>query len=781
LASHVAVVSHWDEAIIAATPQQRFQLGGGWWTLFLILAVLLSMAGALYAAGWSEGLDLVQGVVVISALVSWLLALTRWSGLFATLYSLLTSIPIITTLLHRGFFPDASLQEAIVSIAQRNSAWFAALVSRAPAADNLIFVIQLCVLGWWIGHFAVWSLYRHRQTLHAITPAGIGLLAVVYYSTLNLNGYLIVYLAAALLLGMNVELARNQARWRAFQIRYAPDIFWDFLKAGLIFALAVTVLAWAAPSVAGRTTMERILRPFDTEWRRFEQTWSRLYQSLRYQGPPVRTTKFGKSMSLGGPVNLTDRPIFEAEVSRRSYWRGATFDFYTGRGWQSSDEELFIIERYRPVNEAWFTRYVEITATIRPLETGQDVIFGAPQVLRVSVPTNAESSRLNPQGELYISLLRSRVPIGAEAPYQVVSGVSMASPELLRQASTEYPQWVLNRFLQLPEAFPESVRQVAISVTQPFDNPYDKAVAIEAYLRGLTYNLEIEAPPPDVDAVEYFLFTVKAGYCDYYASAMVTMLRAVGIPARMVVGYTAGEFIPPEDIMPQVGGRFRVLERNAHAWPEVYFPSYGWIQFEPTASEPLIERPTTQTNAPSGRPVLPPDRPEPDEMDDLRPDRLSDAQRMPITLDPPAIRWLRANWPQLAALSTTLFALAGGALLIRWRRRAFYSRPELLVRLFETLGRWAARLHIPWFPSQTPHERAAAFSQAMPEAEPTVSQLTGLFVAERYGRRPPTPETLAGLIAAWERLEPTFWKRWLSLQLAHLNRQLRFARRHHTP
>ncbi len=763
--------------MVATTPRQRFQSGGGWWTLLLTLAILLSMASALYAAGWSEGLDLVQGAVVISALLGLLLALTRWSGLFAALYSLLASIPALITLLHWGFFPEATLQEAIVAIVQRNSAWFAALVSHEPAADNLIFVIQLCVLGWWIGHFAIWSLYRHRQTLHAITPAGIGLLIVIYYSTLNLTGYLIVYLIATLLLGMNVELARNQARWRAFHIRYAPDIFWDFLKAGLIFATAVTLLAWAAPSIAGRATMERILRPFDTQWRRFEQNWSRLYQSLRYQGPPVRTTKFGKSMSLGGPVNLTDRPIFEAEVSRRSYWRGATFDFYTGRGWQSSDEDLIIIERNQPVNEAWFTRYVEITATIRPLETAQDVIFGAPQILRVSVPTNADASRLNPGGELYVSLLRSRVPIGSEAPYQVVSGVSMASQELLRQASTEYPQWVLDRFLQLPETFPESVRQVAISVTQPFDNPYDKATAIEAYLRGLTYNLEIEAPPADMDAVEYFLFTVKAGYCDYYATAMATMLRAVGIPTRMVVGYTPGEFIQPEEIVPQVGGRFRVLERNAHAWPEVYFPSYGWIQFEPTASEPLIERPTTQTNAPTGRPIAPPDRPNPDDMDDLRPERLGDAARGPITVDPPAIRWLRANWPLLVTLAVLVIGLIAAALLIHWRRQVFYQRPELLVRLFETLGRWATRLRIPWLASQTPHERAAAFSQALPEARPTVNQLTGLFVAERYGRQPPTPEALASLIAGWERLEPTFWKRWLSLQLDTFKRLLRPARR----
>lgn len=776
MTARVAVASPWEEAVIATTPAQRFQLGGGWWTVMLTLVMLLSMAGALYTAGWSEGLDLVQGVVVVAALVGLLLALTRWNGFVAALYSFVVSVPVIVTLLHQGFFPDLSLHDALIAIAERNAAWFAALFSRAPAADNLIFVIQLCLLGWWIGHFAIWTLYRHRQVLYAILPAGIGLIVVVYYSTLNLVGYLIVYLISVVLLGINIELARNQARWRIYQIRYPPDIFWDFLKAGLTFAVLVTALAWLMPGVANRAAVERLTRPLEGPWRRFEQTWSRMYKSLRYQGPPVRTTKFGKAMSLGGPVNLTDRIIFEAYSPRRSYWRGATFDFYTGQGWQSTDEDLYIIERDQPLNEPRFVRYTEITSTIRPLETDQDVIFVGPQPLRVSVPTNADASRVTPEGEIYIALLRSRVPIGKDAPYQVVSGVSMAPVEALRQAGTDYPAWVTDRFLQLPETFPDSVRQVAISVTAPFDNPYDQAAALEAYLRSFKYNLQIEAPPADVDAVEYFLFTSKEGYCDYYATAMVTMLRAVGIPARMVVGYTGGEYVQPEELLPYGGGYYRVLERNAHAWPEVYFPAYGWIPFEPTASEPLLARPTAENAARAGGTNTPPDRPNPDDLDDLRPERPDRGPLTPVRSDPPAIVWLRANWPKLAAaLAAALLALSAW-LVRRWQRRTFYRRPDLLVRLFEVVGRWAERLRIPWRPSFTPLERAAVFNQAIPEARPAVGRLADLFVAERYGRRPPADDALAGLIAEWEHLEPVLWKRWLDLLAGRIKARAKIRR-----
>lgn len=764
MTSQVAVAPRWDEEIVATTPRQRFRLGGGWWTLLLALAVLLSMGGALYATGWSEGLDLVQMAILAGALLGALLALTRWSGAFSALYSFLASIVVIVSLLNSGFFPDASLHDAVAAIVQRNVSWFAALFNRAPAADNLIFVIQLCLLGWWIGHFAIWSLFRHQQVMHAVIPAGIGVLVIVYYSPLNLTGYLIVYLMSVLLLSISVELARNQARWQVFHIRYAPDIFWDFLKAGLVFVVLVTAMAWLAPSGLGRATMERLSRPFDATWHRVEETWSRMYSSLHYQGPAVRTTKFGKSMSLGGPVQLTDRPIFNVDVGRRSYWRGAVFDLYTGQSWQNTDDDLIIIERNVPIGEPQITLYGEITATIVPLEPEQDVIFGAPQPLRVSVPTNAEASRIVGGNALHVSLLRSRVPFGRDGYYQVTSAVSVAPQEVLRKAGAAYPQWVRDRYLQVPGEFPERVRQLAQSVTAKSENAYDKASAIEEYLRGYDYNQSIEAPPPDVDAVEHFLFTSKEGYCDYYASAMTMMLRSVGVPARFVVGYTPGELIQTEDML-QMGIQsqsYQVLERNAHAWPEVYFPEYGWIQFEPTASEPLLVRPVPVQATPSPTPSGATGGDMGNQDEDLLPDRLGDVPQGAVQLDPPAIRWLRANWLKLLAGILGAAIIAGAALAVHWRRQTFFRSPELLVRLFDVLGSWATRLRIQWFDSQTPLERAAAFNQQVPEAEPAVDRLAGLFVAQRYGRLQPSPDTVSVLVDDWVRLEPSLWKHWLS-------------------
>src|SRR5205823_12348521 len=102
--------------------------------------------------------------------------------------------------------------------------------------------------------------------------------------------------------------------------------------------------------------------------------------------------------------------------------------------------------------------------------------------------------------------------------------------------------------------------------------------------KNITYDQNIDAPPSNVDPVDYVLFTTRRGYCNYYASAEVIMLRSLGIPARLAVGFNQGQVDTSTNT-------FHILEQNAHAWPEVFFPNYGWVEFEPTASEAPLVRP----------------------------------------------------------------------------------------------------------------------------------------------------------------------------------------------
>ena len=747
----------------ASTPGERLGRGGGWLTLILTLVMLGAMAESLNAATWSDGLEIVRAATLGGALLGFMLALTRWDGLLPTFYSFLASITWIVTLMDKAIFTSLGLHDSVAELIQRNVAWLAALVSGTPSADNLIFVTQLCFLGWWIGHFAIWSLMRHQRMFHAITPAGVALLVNLYYAPVDLSGYLLLYLVAVLLLAIRVELARNETRWQIAQIRYAPDIYLDFLRAGVIFAVFVIALAWTMPNIASRSNLEKLLRPFEAPWSKVEETWSRMYRALNYRGAPPPVAAFGKSMNFGGPVALTDRPIFEAETPLRTYWRAAVYDTYTGQGWLNTDQEVATLERNEPLDEPIFYVSREITATIRPLEDRQEVVFTPPQPLRVSLPLTLDRSEV-PRGEdeagkMVVSRLRSRLTLARGSSYQVAAAVSMATPEELRTAPAVYPAWIIRRYMRLPDTLPERIASLAQEITAPYDTPYDKASAVEAYLRAYTYNLQIAAPPPGADGVDYFLFDRKEGYCDYYASAMAVMLRAVDIPTRLVVGYTPGQAVPPPEDDPTAPPIYQAQERNAHAWVEVWFPTYGWIQFEPTASEPLLVRPkprSTDTAAlnDNGRPTDIP------EEDDRRPER-GDLLPLGDTRPPGLSGWVQANRTALIVGMLAAILAASAWLWLRRQRLALRRDPDLLGRLFGWIEAWAARLRVPWPASHTLLEHAAAFSHALPEAEPTVNRVTELFVAQQYGREEPPAAALSAAAADWEQLQPLLWKRWL--------------------
>ena len=378
------------DAPLADTPGERLARGGGWWTFVLALLMLLAVTESLNAAAWSDGLAVVRLAVLGGALLAFMLALTRWDGPFPVVYSILASIVWIATLFTQLVFHDMTIRQGALELFQRNVNWMRALTEGTSGADNLIFVTQLSFLGWWIGYLAIWSLFRHQRLLAAVIPAGVALMVNAYYSVVPMTGYLAMYAAAVLMLAIRVELARNETRWQMTRVRYAPDITLDFLKAGVAFSALVIILAWAMPDVSHTLTVERVMRPFEGPWHKVEDTWNRMYKSLNYARSATAVSAFGKSMSFGGPVALTDRPIFDAQTPERTYWRAATYDEYTSDGWQNTSPDVAVVDSNQPLGEPAVQASTEMTTTVYPLEQGQELIYAPPQPLRVSVPVNAD-------------------------------------------------------------------------------------------------------------------------------------------------------------------------------------------------------------------------------------------------------------------------------------------------------------------------------------------------------------------------------------------------------
>jgi hypothetical protein len=279
------------------------------------------------------------------------------------------------------------------------------------------------------------------------------------------------------------------------------------------------------------------------------------------------------------------------------------------------------------------------------------------------------------------------------------------------------------------------VTELARTVTAGAATPYDQAVALERYLRRYPYDLAVAPAPPQQDAVDYFLFDAKTGYCDYYASAMVVLARSLGIPARLATGYATGEYDAE-------ARAFVVHGDDAHSWPELYFPGAGWVPFEPTGSRAALpvaagagERP--QFGAGSQAQV----------QADLEAFRDAQAARQ------------RTWW--LGALALLLLAVVGGAL-------AWLRRPQpALVEGYVQLGRWGKRLGRPAGPGETPGEFGRGLSDHVRAVDAVRGEPAAGEVLEYVDRFEAAQYSLAHEEAAqearrqWPRLERALRRIWL--------------------
>ena len=331
--------------------------------------------------------------------------------------------------------------------------------------------------------------------------------------------------------------------------------------------------------------------------------------------------------------------------------------------------------------------------------------------------------------------------------YQITSSVSLAKPQDLRLAGSDYPTWALDRYTQLPTDFPQRIRNLSREVTAGAPTPYDKAKAVEEYLENnFKYNLKIEPPPYNVDGVEHFLFTQKEGYSEYFASAMTVMLRSEGMPARLVTGYTLGEKLPDRDI-------YVVTDRNSHAWVEVYFPRYGWIHFEPTPDReiPLAVRPPPGSELdesrgsavdPEGLVCVDEEEGECVEAEDLLGDFAADSGENNSFL-------ARQVVPLLPWLVIILAGAMVGAIAswIFWRRFMTPSPdPQITFRRLAFLGGLSS---IGPADYQTPYQYRSRLDQEFPGQRENLAVIFNHYVGSLYGKKGLADDEEQQLVRAW--------------------------------
>jgi len=309
-----------------------------------------------------------------------------------------------------------------------------------------------------------------------------------------------------------------------------------------------------------------------------------------------------------GPVTESSVPLMDIRSSMNDlYWRGATFDYYSGQRFENHTSLPFVIGPSRDGSTSDLqSQEFDLNGLRSSALAGQLNAFRIPTSVFELGPREMRGAQIAQQemhiigGTFYQMYGAGNVEeIDAPFPslqgtaagnissyyiirnggsYQVKSRVANTDPDTLRRAGDDYPPEIARAYLQkAPEGGAESklLRALARDITRGKKTNYDRAEAIRDYIsQNCKYNLQAAPAPRDQDVVEFFLMQSRQGYCDSFGAAMTMLCRYAGIPARLASGFLTGERQPD--------GNYLVREKDKHIWSEVFFPHIGWVTYDAT-------------------------------------------------------------------------------------------------------------------------------------------------------------------------------------------------------
>ncbi len=549
----------------------------------LVLLLLLS----LNTDSWRPEAPALLWYALGGAILAVLLSRTRWGGLGCLVYTLLLAFAAAAQQIGEivPLLKGLSLSDWLVQLNwqfflffERLQAWIQIALTMKPIQDPAWLNFWL-ILEIWLGvAWLVWVIRRMGQVWLASLPILL-LMAIPVQNGHSDSLYLVLALFLVLSLSALKTYQGLQKNWNTNKLDYPDGLWQDWLVAALVICLLVLPAAHTAPLL---TTAEG--------WQKIE-TW---YDEIRTTAKRGETAGSGTGQRpasissanaldhllsgpdvtrVGAPLPQNDKLAMWIRVGDPTPrpWRTAIYSTYTGTGWLEAPlEETPVASLEEPLQAPLGSKILKQSFIL--VGSYNENLFAAGEPLRV-VGEGIDLRAVAPDG--------SNVLRGKAHRYEVWSLVPNIRPENLSLSSVDYPSEIQETYLQLPEDLPARVSAQARRVVSGKDNTLERVVAVQTFLRGLVpYDLNTPLPPAGQDVVDYFLFDAPSGFCSYYASSMTVMLRAVGIPARVVTGYAAGSYILQQGI-------FQVPGNAAHAWVEVYFPDFGWIPFEPTPSQEI--------------------------------------------------------------------------------------------------------------------------------------------------------------------------------------------------
>jgi transglutaminase-like putative cysteine protease len=731
----------------------------GWTSYLLLLIMLFSLAWSVQQAAWLRQEDSLLPIAVYASLLGALLGLSSLSVLATLPIAALAGSLVVLLTVGGEYYPLLTVGDRLLHLRGDAIEWSKA-VSQLVYPDQLSpYSIGLGLVMWVTAFIAAYTLYRHHRVLDAILLVGAALIANMSATFIDLFFYLVLFVLAALLLWLRGAVISREDGWRRRRVNQNAEVPGAIMRTGVVFIAASIILSWGLTSVAVAAPLTDAWQNLDGVWTGVRDRLDGFFGGLTNGNSRFEGTSFGTQFTVNGNWKSSNTPVMIVGADHPYYMRTVTYDRYTGHGWKSSDGTSRDVSANArlfpdgtpelPTTKDGFTA-IEVTVQLQQ-PSGRN-LFTPGFPLSITAP----STVTEPLGLPFTGALSSQNGIGKGQGYSVTGLISNVTEAQLRQAGTAYPEAVKQLYLDktgITSRTAELASQIVAAVRA--DTPYDQAKTLASWLRtqpGFRYSTDVGRPPQDRDLVDFFLFDSQAGYCQYYASAMVLMARSLGIPARMAVGFSPGETAGRQ--------RYEYRESNAHAWAELYFPGYGWQIFESTKSiDPKFTRipGATSSQNPAGGSAPAVTIGGADAkfgLESLRP--ISGATVVGGPDQPAGADDARGG--TVLVISVILLALAG---VVWWRLRRSGRGLRFLApgeKQWAMLRRAADRAGVSQRPAETDYEYAGWLEEQIPARRPEIRTIADAKVWGSYSGRGLTADAIEAMQGAWQRLRlPLVW------------------------
>ena len=745
----------------------QFQLEEGWFSVFLVAAVIYTTIWSIQAAAWVDGLSVLSLTTLLGLIYGLFAAkqihLPRWP-LHLVAVILAIALAYLQT---AGVFYQGSVPGLFHGLVR----WSQIVIGGGNSSDDSIFLLLILLLGFALAYLSTWLIYRTRSPWLMILANA----TIMLINLSNLGDsyiiFLVIFLVAALLLLLRFNLHVSLKRWRKQGLRYAEDIGWDFMQAGALISIGILVFAWLLPAGYNNGVLSQV---WNINANSIQNAWARVI-ALNGGAALSNHGNFRNTLVLSGNPNLNQDIVMTmtTDGDGSQYLQFISYDTYAPQGWSISTLQGYSIKANQGIATSIMDTHTEkqtITVVDPPGEQ-YPYLGGAPSILQVSLPATVMENTSDGGIAAWIG---QHSIVSAGTTYTVQSSVSSADIQSLRavpmpadapqpppdiDAPLEpnyFDQNTVQVYTQLPALYDPRIKSLAESITKHAPTMYDKAVAIESYLRThYTYSVNVQ-PPENEDRVSWFLFDGPGkGYCNYFASAMAVLLRSVGIPARVVAGYTHGTY----DAKTQ---RWIIRGSDAHAWPQVYFAGYGWINFEPSPGFNTFTRPLPNQYASNSNSGISGAGGNGSNAANLARQRQAaiagqggnDAGPLGAASGPDQLRQSLS-----ISLGGLLFLLLISSIVfVVWWRRLF-QRYNLAMQFYGRLCILASWAGIQLRPSQTPHEYTRDLAQSTTLDRGALEKLGDIYTRTQWAdpaskEHPRNSGEMAELVGLWRYLQP---------------------------